>query len=107
MNYQIASPETLEQHGIRKITHFDQSRVFLSPQTRLEEIRKSSEEFREYMLGMDKKVTFYQSIDLIRVPYPTKYGLLNVQTAKSKYLHILNRLFIVQFETYELSNSIT
>ena len=99
MKYQIASPGTLERHGIRKVTHFDQSRVFLSPQTRLEEIRKSSEEFREYMLGMDKKVAFYQSIDLIRVPYPTKYGLLNVQTAKSKYLHILNRLFIVQFET--------
>jgi hypothetical protein len=44
---------------------------------------------------------FYQSIDLIRVPYPTKYGLLNVKTAKSPFLHILNRLFIVQFETEE------
>ena len=40
---------------------------------------------------------FYQSIDLIRVPYPTKYGLLNVKTAKSRYLHILNRLFVIQF----------
>lgn len=99
MNYQRASEETLEQCGIRRITHFDQSRVDLSPETRLEAVRKASLDFREYMLGLDKQVSFYQSIDLVRVPYPTKYGLLNVSTAKSPFLHILNRLFIIQYET--------
>jgi len=99
MNYEKPSIETLEQHGIRKITHFDRSRIDLSPNARLEAVRQSAKEFREYMLNLDQQVDFYQSIDLIRVPYPTKYGLLNVATAKSPYLHILNRLFVVQFNS--------
>lgn len=99
MQYRQTSPELLEQHGIRKVNHFDESRIALSPKPRLEAVRKSSKDFREYMLSLDQQVKFYQSVDLIRVPYPTKYGLLNVDTAKSPYLHILNRLFIVQFDT--------
>lgn len=99
MKYQPESEAFLEQHSIRKISHFDMSRIALSPQSRLEGVRKASQEFRDYMLDLDRQVVFYRSIDLIRVPYPTKYGLLNVNTAKSPYLHILNRLFIVQYET--------
>ena len=101
MKYFGASDDLLEQHGIKKITHFDSARVALSPLARLEAVRQSSQKFRDYMLCLNEQVKFYKSIDLVRVPYPTKYGFLNVETAKSPYLHILNRLFIVQFVNKE------
>ena len=99
MEYHAVSEEILEQHGIRKIGHFTNSRVSLSPQSRIESVRKAAQNFRHHMLGLDKQVKFYQSINLIRVPYPTKYGLLNVSTAKCPYLHIINRLFVIQYES--------
>lgn len=100
-NYQTASIDTLAQLGMFKIDHFKNSRIDLSPQVRLDKVKKSGLAFREYMLNLDETVDFYQSLDLIRVPYPTKYGLLNVDTTRSPYLHILNRLFVVQFATQE------
>jgi len=101
MTYTTASDEQLEQYGIKKITHFDKARIDLSPGARLDTVRKCSEEFRQYMLNLDKQVSFYQSIDLIRVPYPTQYGLLNASKVLSPYMHIMNRLFVVQYETSE------
>ena len=99
MEYNAVSEEILEQHGMRKIGHFTHSRVSLSPQSRVEAVRKAAQEFRQYMLGLDKKVRFYQSINLALIPYPTKYGLLNVGKDKSPYLHIMNRLFVIQYES--------
>lgn len=99
MQYSTATNEELAALGIQKVTHFDQTREYLSPQSRLEAVRKAARDFREYMLNLDQQVNFYRSIDLIRVPYPTKYGLLNVASSKSPYLHILNRLFVVQYTT--------
>lgn len=99
MSYQAATAEQLDMHGITKIPHFDKARIDLSPRVRLETVRQSSEDFRQYMLNLDKPVAFYQSIDLIRVPYPTKYGLLNASKVKSPFMHIMNRMFVVQFET--------
>lgn len=99
MHYSVASHELLETLGIRKLTHFVNNRVHMSPQSRLETIRTAGLKFREYMLNLNEQVNFYKSIDLIRVPYPTRYGLLNVSTATTPYLHILNRLFVVQFQT--------
>ncbi|WP_153915542.1 hypothetical protein [Shewanella sp. TC10] len=99
MIYPAASEQILEQHSIRKVSYFDKSRIDLSPKARLEAVRQSANDFRQYMLALDEQVEFYKSVDLIRVPYPTKYGLLNVETAKSPYLHILNRLFVIQYQT--------
>jgi len=45
------------------------------------------------------RVKFYKSCDLVRAPYPSKYGLRDATSDFiSPYLHVLNRLFIVQFE---------
>lgn len=95
----IASDGELEALGIRRIPHFQNSRVALSPKARLEAVRQAALDFRRDMLEQDTPVRFYRSIDLIRVPYPTKYGLLNVDTAITPYLHILNRLFVLQFDS--------
>src|SRR6476469_3647215 len=77
---------------------FQNSREHLSPHDRLKEIRKSSMHFREKMLSAGR-VQYYKTFDLIRIPYPVKYGLLNACSLPIPYIHILNRLFIVQFKT--------
>ncbi|MBE8359555.1 hypothetical protein IQA90_19570, partial [Leptospira interrogans serovar Pomona] len=47
------------------------------------------------------QVIFYRSYDLIRVTYPTRYALLNAYNLPTPYMHILNRLFIIQYKTQE------
>lgn len=45
-------------------------------------------------------VQFYQSADMVRVPYPTWYaysGVYTQSTYKFPYIHILNRIFIVKY----------
>jgi hypothetical protein len=70
------------------------------PLTRLEEVRRTARAFREKILS-NPQVLYYRSFDLVRVPYPVKYGLLNAANVPTPFLHILNRLFVVQFKTSE------
>lgn len=69
-----------------------------TPQVRLDEVRRGSLKLRDKLLSMDQ-VVFYKTCDLIRAPYPTKYGLLNAYSMPTPFMHILNRLFIVQYKT--------
>jgi hypothetical protein len=85
--------------GIRYIDHFDNCRHSPHPQSRLKAIRHAAESFRDTMLSLGEEVCFYQSVDLIRVPYPTRYGLYNAAKVVSPFMHILNRLFIIQYNT--------
>lgn len=85
--------------GMQTIPDFDGARTAAQPQARLAEVRKRAQGFRERFLD-EPEVLFYKSINLIRVPYPTWYAYSGVfaQTAyKFPYLHILNRLFVVQY----------
>lgn len=95
-----ASPDTylqqLDMLGIEPINLFDNARIALQPQMRLEVVRQKALAFREQMLSAGK-VTYYKSVDLIRVPYPTKYGLFGATTVPTPFMHILNRLFVIQF----------
>lgn len=87
-----------EMNGFLSVPALDNTRSNPHPQTRLEEARKAALEFRERMLA-GPQALFYRSMDLVRVPYPTRYGLLNVPTVPTPLLHIFNRVFIVQFNT--------
>ena len=89
----------LESMGISPIADLDSSRIHTSPAVRLEQARSAALKFREQMLSDDERVSYFQSISLIRAPYPTKYGLLNANTVKSPFMHILNRMFVIQFDT--------
>lgn len=97
-SFEAASPELLEQLGIQPFHDLENARDSLHPQTRLESVRAAGLQFREQMLGQGK-ARYYETIDLIRVPYPTKYGLLNVSTVRSQLMHILNRLYVLQFDS--------
>lgn len=86
----------------RSIHDFNGCRVAPRPQDRLRAVRLAAEGFRERFLA-DPEVLFYKSINLVRAPYPTAYaytGVFNQTAWKFPFLHLLNRLFIVQFRDF-------
>lgn len=87
---------------ITPIRHFEGSRKALGQMARVEDTRAAAESFRKDMLA-GPKVKYYESFDLVRVPYPTRYGLRNAFPRERvvEFLHLQNRLFVVQFETTE------
>jgi hypothetical protein len=103
MNQQVRKPfnaatsAELEELGFTPLTELDNSRYSVLPSMRLEKAREAAQKLRGQILSDDTQVDYYQSVSLIRAPYPTKYGLLNANTVKSPFMHIVNRLFIVQF----------
>jgi hypothetical protein len=88
--------EKAQDMGFSPILDFEAIPKNSPPSTRLEAVRKSSRLLREKILS-GPQVLYYKSFDLIRVPYPVKYGFLNAAKVPSPYLHILNRVFVVQF----------
>jgi hypothetical protein len=83
---------------LRPIDDFKGARDAASPQDRLREVRLRAGRLRERMLK-GAKARYYGSFGLIRVPYPTRYGLLNACSLPLPFIHILNRLFVIQVET--------
>jgi hypothetical protein len=87
--------------AIEPIDAFVGARDQPGPADRLAEVRRRSQAFREQMLDT-KRVVYYRSRDLVRVPYPTRYAFSGVFFASpltSPLVHILNRVFIVQFDS--------
>ncbi|SDX33705.1 hypothetical protein [Marinobacter mobilis] len=84
----------------KQITHFDGCRKAPGQQARVEDTRAAAREFRKDMLA-GKKVRYFESFDLVTVPYPSRYGLRNAFSRERyvEYLHIRNRMFVVQFDT--------
>lgn len=85
---------------LNRITSFDGTRDALKPLDRVDNVKQASGDFRKRMLA-GPKVRYYQSFELVRVPYPSKYGYLNAHTGPSPYIHLCNRLFVIQFESDE------
>lgn len=86
---------------IHYLDDFAGARDSLTPKVRLEEVRKRALRFREKMLSM-QPVTYFKTVPLVRVPYPTRYGffaVFNEVTLVTPILHIINRMFIIQYQT--------
>ena len=83
---------------IQPCAHFDGAREHAAPQERLTAIREACKPFREEMLAAEP-VPYYESFDLIRAPYPRRYALKDACTVPIPYVHILNRVFVVQFKS--------
>lgn len=85
-----------------KISEFEGSRNALGQQARVEDTRAAAKTFRERMLA-GNKVRYFESFDLVRVPYPTRYGLRNAFSKERTvdYLMLTNRVFVLQFDTPE------
>lgn len=88
----VAAPSLLQP-----IDHFKGARDATRPKDRQENVRQAARAFRKEMLAK-APVSAYHSVDLVRVPYPTKYALRDACSLPMPYIHILNRMFVVQFE---------
>lgn len=82
------------------IRHFDGARDAARPMARVDNIRQAALEFRRDMLSKPQ-VGFYKTCELVRVPYPSKYAYLNAYALPTPYVHLVNRLFIIQFNSNE------
>lgn len=89
-------------HNFKSLSHFQGARQAAAPLLRIGNLRDAATDFRKDMLR-GPKARFFQSADLIKVPYPSYYGLRGAFRFQHSlaYLQILNRLFIVQFDTAE------
>ncbi|AXQ30008.1 hypothetical protein D0B54_15590 [Solimonas sp. K1W22B-7] len=85
---------------LTRITHFDGTRDAKRPLERVDNVKQAAGDFRKQMLA-SPKVRYYQSFELVRVPYPSKYAYLNAHTGPSPFVHLCNRLFVIQFESGE------
>src|SRR4051812_27569457 len=83
---------------IRPISYSVSPRESLIPRNRLEGVIQAAQQLREEMLS-HSTVTYYQSFDLMRLPYPTRFALREARTVRTPFVHIINRLVIVQFQT--------
>ncbi|MEL0028041.1 MAG: hypothetical protein VW625_05160 [Perlucidibaca sp.] len=83
-----------------RIHHFDRARDALRPMQRVDDVREASRDFRRDMLARPK-VRYYQTFELVRVPYPSKYAYLNAFSLPTPFVHLCNRLFVIQFDSSE------
>ena len=89
-------PETETEAGLRVLPHLDGARDPLHPEDRLRAIERGARALRDE-LAAGPTALYYRSFDLVRVPYPVKYGLSQAARVATPLLHILNRVFVVQF----------
>lgn len=87
----------------KPIHDFKNARSPQHPGDRLRNVRKCSEQFREWFYD-GPEVLFYKSIDLLRVPYPITLAYHGVFAGSvvsfPPVLHLLNRLFVVQYRDF-------
>ncbi len=85
---------------LQRITHFDGTRDAARPMARVDNVKHAAQDFRREMLDKPR-VLFYKTLELVRVPYPSKYAYLNAYRGPSPFVHLCNRLFVVQFTAGE------
>lgn len=78
--------------------HFIGTRDAIRPLDRIDNIREAAKDFRKTMLT-HPKVLFYKTFELIRIPYPTKYAYLNACSFPTPFVHLCNKLFVIQFSS--------
>ena len=93
-----ATPALLERNGFTRLDHFKNSRRDLAPRARLQQVKADALAFGDYMRAQPF-ARYFGSRDVVRAPYPAKYGLLNATTVKTDLLHLGNRCFVVQFDS--------
>jgi len=85
---------------IRPLHHFEGTRNAPRPLDRVENVRAAAQGLRKEMLA-GEPVPYYRSMELVRVPYPSKFGYLNGFGLLAPFIHLCNRLFVVQFRSSE------
>jgi len=95
--------KSLSEHddpALKPIDHFEGAREAKAPNKRVREVRGRAETFRSEMLD-GETVDYFRSVELVRVPYPTDFAFLHAAEVATPYIHLCNRLFVVQVPTSE------
>ena len=85
---------------LQPLTELDDVWRHIAPGARLDAARAAGVRLHDRLMATDP-VVFYQSFDLVRVPYPTRYALRDATWVPTPLVHILNRMFVVQMRTAE------
>ena len=86
---------------MQALDHFRGARDAAVPATRLATVRDRASALRRDLLA-EPPVRFFQTCELVRVPYPTRYaftGCFTTALLTPPLIHIVNRLFVVRFST--------
>lgn len=87
---------TISDDGwLSAITTFQGARDHARPEDRMRAVRRAALRFRDEMLERPV-ASYFKSASLVRVPYPTRYALRDACTAPTPFVHIQNRLFVVE-----------
>jgi hypothetical protein len=94
----VNAPTSHADPVLRPLDCFAGVRRHPTPSDRLAAIRRQARAFREQMLD-GPIARLVRSFDLVKVPYPTRYALRDACSLPTPYVHILNRLLVIQFDT--------
>ncbi|WP_373893579.1 hypothetical protein [Virgibacillus sp. CBA3643] len=81
----------------QQIPHFEEAHQDQNPGRQLQKIKETVPDFKEWFKKTGKASAFH-SFDLIKIPYPKKYGLWRAGRSPVPYIWFTNRMFIVQWE---------
>lgn len=85
--------EKLEaQELFQQIPHFEEAHQDDNPGRQLQKIREAVPGFKGWFKGTGK-VTAFQSFDLIKIPYPKKYGLWRAGRSPVPFIWFTNRMY--------------
>jgi len=94
----IKTVEDLESQSLfQQIPHFEEAHHDHNPGRQLQKIKDAVPGFKKWFKETGKASAFH-SFDLIKIPYPKKYGLWRAGKSPVPFIWFTNRMFIVQWE---------
>jgi len=90
---------TAPKHS-RALSHLDGARDLPTPRDRRTALLEGARALRSHLMAAEP-VAYYRSMELVRAPYPVKYGLRDAASVPTPFMHIVNRMFVVQFSDFE------
>lgn len=82
----------------QQIPHFEEIHQDHNPGRQLQKIREAVPGFKKWFKETGQASAFH-SFDLIKIPYPKKYGLWRAGKSPVPFIWFTNRMFIVQWES--------
>src|SRR5699024_11234574 len=85
------------QSPFQQIEHFTEAHEDDNTGRQLKKIKESVPAFKQWFKSTGE-ATAFESFDLIKIPYPKKYGLWRAGKSPVPFIWFTNRMFIVQWE---------
>jgi hypothetical protein len=90
------SPALPQAPAPRRIEHFDEPSLDVTPAEQLRRIREQAPRFREW-LRRTGTVSAFAARSLVTLPYPKRFGLWEACSLPLPYVWMTNRMFVVQW----------